>query len=167
MFGGISYIGWLHTILGIAAIVIGLYLLIKDRFIFMNTNLAKFYLLSTVITCASSFLLYGATGSFNTAHWLSVITILAVLFALGLERFNIFGFLNVYLKQLALTGTVFFSMLPTTAEVLQRLPPRDPFVDSIEDPLVQSFYMAYVVIFGLFGVYQVIKIYRGNNIYGI
>ncbi len=167
MFGGISYIGWLHTILGIAAIVIGLYLLIKDRFIFMNTNLARFYLLSTVITCASSFLLYGATGSFNTAHWLSVITILAVLFALGLERFNIFGFLNVYLKQLALTGTVFFSMLPTTAEVLQRLPPRDPFVDSIEDPLVQSFYMAYVVIFGLFGVYQVIKIYRGNNIYGI
>ena len=167
MFGGISYIGWFHTILGIAAIVIGLYLLIKDRFIFMNTNLAKFYLLSTVITCASSFLLYGATCSFNTAHWLSVITILAVLFALVLERFNIFGVLNVYLKQLALTGTVFFSMLPTTAEVLPRLPPSDPFVDSIEDPLVQSFYMAYVVIFGLFGVYQVIKIYRGNNIYGI
>ena len=167
MFGGISYIGWFHTILGIAAIAVGLYLLIKDRFIFMNTNLATFYLLSTVITCASSFLLYGATGSFNTAHWLSVITILAVLFALGLERFNIFGFFNVYFKQLALTGTVFFSMLPTTAEVPQRLPPSDPFVDSIEDPLVQSYYMAYVVIFGLFGVYQVIKIYRGNDIDGI
>ena len=162
MFGGISYIGWLHTILGIAAIVIGLYLLIKDRFIFMNTNLAKFYLLSTVITCASSFLLYGATGSFNTAHWLSVITILAVLFALVLNRYNIFGFLTVYLKQLALTGTVFFSMLPTTAEVLQRLPPSNPIVDSIEDPLVQGFYMSYVVIFGLFGIYQVVKIYREN-----
>ncbi|MDA7788471.1 hypothetical protein OAD25_01800 [Gammaproteobacteria bacterium] len=162
MFGGISYIGWFHTILGIAAIVIGLYLLIKDRFIFMNTNLAKFYLLSTVITCASSFLLYGATGSFNTAHWLSVITILAVLFALVLNRYNIFGFLTVYLKQLALTGTVFFSMLPTTAEVLQRLPPSNPIVDSIEDPLVQSFYMSYVVIFGLFGIYQVVKIYREN-----
>ena len=162
MFGGITYIGWFHTILGIAAIVIGLYLLIKDRFIFMNTNLAKFYLLSTVITCASSFLLYGATGSFNTAHWLSVITILAVLFALVLNRYNIFGFLTVYLKQLALTGTVFFSMLPTTAEVLQRLPPSNPIVDSIEDPLVQSFYMSYVVIFGLFGIYQVVKIYREN-----
>mgnify|MGYP000636752995 FL=1 len=162
MFGGISYIGWFHTILGIAAIVIGLYLLIKDRFIFMNTNLAKFYLLSTVITCASSFLLYGATGSFNTAHWLSVLTILAVLFALVLNRYNIFGFLTVYLKQLALTGTVFFSMLPTTAEVLQRLPPSNPIVDSIEDPLVQSFYMSYVVIFGLFGIYQVVKIYREN-----
>ena len=166
MFGGISYIGWFHTILGTAAIIIGLYLLIRDRFIFMDTKLANFYLFSTVITSASSFLLYGATGFFNTAHWLSVITILAVIFALGLHRFNIFGFLNVYLKQLALTGTVFFSMLPTTAEVLQRLPPSDPFVDSIEDPLVLNFYMAYVVIFGIFGIYQVIRISR-EDINGI
>jgi len=163
MFGGISLIGWFHSILGIAAILVGLYLLLKDRFIFMDTKLAKFYLLSTVITCASSFLLYGATGSFNAAHWLSVITLLAVLFALGLDRFNVFGFLNVYFKQLALTGTVFFSMLPTTAEVLQRLPPSDPFADSIEDPLVQSFYMAYVIIFGIFAIYQVIKIYKGDG----
>ena len=162
MFGGISLIGWFHSILGLAAIFVGLYLLLKDRFIFMHTKLAKFYLASTVITCASSFLLYGATGSFNTAHWLSVLTILAVLFALVLNRYNIFGFLTVYLKQLALTGTVFFSMLPTTAEVLQRLPPSNPIVNSIEDPLVQSFYMSYVVIFGLFGIYQVVKIYREN-----
>ena len=105
MFGGISIIGWFHTILGSAAIAVGLYLLIRDKFIYIDNKLAYFYLISTLLTCASSFLLYGATGSFNTAHWLSVITILAVLFAWVLERFNIFGFLNIYLKQLALTGT--------------------------------------------------------------
>ena len=160
MFGGISYIGWFHTILGTAAIIVGLYLLIKDRFIFMNTKLTNFYLLSTFFTCASSFFLYAATGSFNTAHMLSVVTILAIFFALVLQKFNLFGFLTVYFKQLALTGTVFFSMLPTTAEVLQRLPPNDPFASSIEDPLVQSFYMAYVGIFGIFGIYQITRIYR-------
>jgi hypothetical protein len=53
-------------------------------------------------------------------------------------------------------------MLPTTAEVLQRLPPSDPFVDSIEDPLVQSFYMSYVVIFGVFAIYQIVKLYKGD-----
>ena len=160
MFGGISYIGWFHTILGSAAIIVGLYILVKDRFIFMNTKLTNFYLLSTFFTCASSFFLYAATGSFNTAHMLSVVTILAIFFALVLQKFNLFGFLTVYFKQLALTGTVFFSMLPTTAEVLQRLPPNDPFASSIEDPLVQSFYMAYVGIFGIFGIYQIIRIYR-------
>jgi uncharacterized membrane protein len=160
MFGGISYIGWFHTILGSAAIIVGLYLLIKDRFIFMNTKLTNFYLLSTFFTCASSLFLYAGTGSFNVAHLLSVITILAIFFALVLQRFNLFGFLTVYLKQLALTGTVFFSMLPTTAEVLQRLPPNDPFASSIEDPLVQSFYMAYVGIFGIFAIYQITRMYR-------
>ena len=160
MFGEISYIGWFHTILGSAAIIVGLYLLVKDRFIFMNTKLTNFYLLSTFFTCASSFFLYAATGSFNTAHMLSVVTILAIFFALVLQKFNLFGFLTVYLKQLTLTATVFFSMLPTTAEVLQRLPPNDPFASSIEDPLVQSFYMAYVVIFCIFGIYQIIRIYR-------
>ena len=91
---------------------------------------------------------------------LSVVTILAIFFALVLQKFNLFGFLTVYLKQLALTGTVFFSMLPTTAEVLQRLPPNDPLANSIEDPLVQSFYMAYVGIFGIFAIYQIIRMYR-------
>ena len=160
MFVGISYIGWFHTILGSAAIIVGLYLLVKDRFIFMNTKLTNFYLLSTFFTSASSFFLYAATGSFNTAHMLSVVTILAIFFALVLQKFNLFGFLTVYLKQLALTGTVFFSMLPTTGDVLDRLPPNDPFASSIEDPLVQSFYMAYVGIFGIFGIYQIIRIYR-------
>ena len=71
-------------------------------------------------------------------------------------------YFNIYLKQLALTGTVFFSMLPTTAEVLQRVPPNNPFASSIEDPLVQNFYMSYVVIFGIFAIYQIIKISKGE-----
>ena len=79
MIGGITYMGWFHTILGIPAILIGLYLLFRDRFIYINTGLAKFYLIATVITSASSLFIYRATGSFNTAHILSVMTIFAVL----------------------------------------------------------------------------------------
>ena len=160
MFGGISYIGWFHTIVGTAAIIVGLYLLIKDRFIFIDKNSAEFYLVATIITSASSLFIYSATGSFNLAHVLSVMTIIVALFAVFLHRFNIFGFLNVYIKQLSLTATVFFSMLPTTAEVLQRFPPSNPFAESIDDPLVQSFYFWYVIIFGLFGIYQIIRMYR-------
>jgi len=89
-------------------------------------------------------------------------TIFVVLFAYALHKKSIFGFLNHYLKQLALTGTVFFSMLPTTAEVLQRVPPSNPLANSIEDPLVLNFYMSYVVIFGIFAVYQIIKISKGE-----
>jgi uncharacterized membrane protein len=162
MISGITYIGWFHTIVGIPAILAGLYLLLRDRFIYIDKNLAKFYLIATVVTSASSLFIFRATGYFNIAHILSVMTIFAVLFAYILHKKNIFGFLNHYLKQLALTGTVFFSMLPTTAEVLQRVPPSNPLASSIEDPLVQNFYMSYVVIFGIFAVYQIFKISKGE-----
>ena len=162
MIGGITFMGWFHTIVGIPAILAGLYLLLRDKFIYIDTGLAKFYLIATFITSASSLLIYRATGSFNTAHFLSVMTILAVIFAYILHKNNIFGYFDIYLKQLALSGTVFFSMLPTTAEVLQRVPPNNPFASSIEDPLVQNFYMSYVIIFGIFAIYQIIKISKGE-----
>ena len=162
MISGITYMGWFHTIVGIPAILAGLYLLLRDRFIYIDKNLAKFYLIATVITSASSLFIFRATGAFNMAHFTSVIIILAALFAYVLHKKNIFGSLSVYLKQLALTGTVFFSMLPTTVEVLRRVPPNNPLANSIEDPLVQNFYMSYVVIFGIFAVYQIYKISKGE-----
>ena len=91
-----------------------------------------------------------------------MITILAILFAIILHKVNIFGLFNSYLKELALSSTVFFSMLPTTVEVLKRLPPHDPFVDSIDDPLVIKFYIAYVFIYGVFALFQIYIIKSGN-----
>ena len=162
MTGGITYMGWFHTIVGTPAIVAGLYLLFRDRFIYIDKDLAKFYLIATVITSASSLFIFRATGAFNMAHFTSVIIILAALFAYILHKKSIFGSLNIYLKQLALTGTVFFSMLPTTVEVLKRVPPSNPLASSIEDPIVQNFYMSYVVIFGIFAAYQIFKISKGE-----
>ena len=162
MTGGITYMGWFHTIVGTPAIVAGLYLMLRDKFIYIDKDLAKFYLIATVITSASSLFIFRATGAFNMAHFTSVIIILAALFAYILHKKSIFGSLNIYLKQLALTGTVFFSMLPTTVEVLKRVPPSNPLASSIEDPLVQNFYMSYVVIFGIFAAYQIFKISKGE-----
>ena len=162
MTGGITYMGWFHTIVGTPAIVAGLYLMLRDRFIYIDKDLAKFYLIATVITSASSLFIFRATGAFNMAHFTSVIIILAALFAYILHKKSIFGSFNIYLKQLALTGTVFFSMLPTTVEVLKRVPPSNPLASSIEDPIVQNFYMSYVVIFGIFAAYQIFKISKGE-----
>ena len=97
MIGGITYMGWFHTIVGIPAILVGLYLLFRDRFIYIDSGIAKFYLIATVVTSASSLFIYRATGSFNTAHILSVMTILAVLFAYLLHK-NYFWFFKSLFK---------------------------------------------------------------------
>ena len=161
MFGGISTIGWFHTIVGIAGILSGLYLLMTYRFIDIWSKLGKFYITCTLLASTSSFFIFSATGSFNDAHLLSLLTILAIIGAFVLDRFSLFGFLTKYLKELAMSVTVLFSMLPTTAEVLKRLPPNEPFVDSLDDPLVMNFYLSYLVIFAFFAIYQTLLIKGG------
>ena len=161
MYGGISLIGWFHTIVGTAGILSGIYLLIRYRFINIWSNLGKFYIICTLLASGSSFFIFSATGSFNDAHLLSLLTILAIIAAFILDRFNLFCFLTKYLKELAMSVTVLFSMLPTTAEILQRLPPNDPIVDSIYDPLIMKFYLSYAVIFAIFAIYQISLIKGG------
>jgi uncharacterized membrane protein len=162
MLGGISMIGWFHTIVGIAGILSGLYLLIKYKFIDIWSKLGKFYIICTLFASGSSFFIFSATGKLNDAHLLSLLTILAIIGAFVLDRFSLFGSLTKYLKELAMSVTVLFSMLPTTAEVLKRLPPNEPFVDSLDDQLVMNFYLSYLVIFVCFAIYQTLLIKGGN-----
>ena len=161
MYGGISLIGWFHTIVGIGGILTGIYLLVRYKSINIWSSLGMFYIICTLLASGSSFFIFSATGSFNDAHVLSLLTILAIIAAFILDRFNLFGFLTTYLKELALSVTILFSMLPTTAEVLKRLPPNDPFVDSIYDPLIMNFYMSYAVIYAIFALYQIFLIKGG------
>ena len=162
MYGGISLIGCFHTIIGSAGILSCIYLLVRHNFIDVWSNLGMFYIICTLFTSGSSFFIFSATGSFNDAHLLSLLTILAIIAALILDRFNFFSFLTKYLKELALSVTVLFSMMPTTAEVMQRLPPNDPFVDSIYDPLIMNFYISYVLIYAIFALYQIFLINGGS-----
>ena len=162
MLGGISMIGWFHTIVGIAGILSGLYLLIRYRFIDIWSKLGRFYIICTIFASGSSFFIFSATGSFNDAHLLSLLTILAIIGAFVMDRFSLFGSLTKYLKELAMSVTVLFSMLPTTAEVLKRIPPNEPFVESLDDPLVMNFYLSYLAIFAFFAIYQTLLIKGGN-----
>ena len=161
MYGGISLIGWFHTIVGIGGILTGIYLLVRYKSINIWSSLGMFYIICTLLASGSSFFIFSATGSFNDAHVLSLLTILAIIAAFILDRFNLFGYLTTYFKELALSVTILFSMLPTTAEVLKRLPPNDPFVDSIYDPLIMNFYMSYAVIYAIFALYQIFLIKGG------
>ena len=145
MYGGISLIGWFHTIIGTAGIISGIYLLIRYKFINIWSSLGMFYIICTLLASGSSLFIFSATGKFNDAHILSILTILAIIGAFILDRFSLFGFLTKYLKELAISVTILFSMLPTTA-----------------DPLIMKFYMSYLVIYAVFAIYQIFLIKGGS-----
>ena len=50
-------------------------------------------------------------------------------------------------KNGAYTAIVLFHMIPAITDFLRRLPAGDPFVDSLNAPLVQSFHLAFLAAF--------------------
>lgn len=164
MISDITLLGWFHSIVGILAIASGLYSLGRYTIIDINSLLGKFYIASTSVVCASSLLIYNATGSFNLAHILSVLVLLAFVFAYTVNKYPITGWLTPYLHHLALSVTVYFSLLPTIAEFLTRLPLGDPVAVSIEDPVITSIYGYVTVGYGLFALFTVLRIYRERKL---
>ena len=71
----------------------------------------------------------------------------AVLVGYFLEVYQPFGSRSVYLQTAAYSATVLFHMIPAITDFLRRLPVGDPFVDSLDDPLVQSFHLAFLAVF--------------------
>ena len=164
MISDITLLGWFHSIVGILAIASGVYSLGRYSIIDINSLLGKFYIASTSVVCASSLLIYNATGSFNLAHILSVLVLGAFVFAYTIDRYPILGRLSTYLHHLALSITVYFSLLPTIAEFLTRLPLGDPIATGIEDPVIGSIYGYVTVGYGLFALFTVLRIYRERKL---
>ena len=53
----------------------------------------------------------------------------------------------MYFQALGYSSTLLFHMIPAITDFLRRLPVGDPFVDSLDAPLVQSFHLAFLAAF--------------------
>ena len=64
----ISFLGWVHTILGISALLIGFYSLAKYKFIKSRNLSGEIYLFATLIVAISSLFIYHQ-GGFDPTLW--------------------------------------------------------------------------------------------------
>ena len=142
----ITLFGWFHTIVGIAALVFGVYSLAKFKVIQSSEFTGKIYLACTLIAAISALFIYHRDG-FGPAHMLAVLTLVAVLVGAVAEKTNVFGKFSQYLQAISYTGTFLFHMIPAITDFLRRLPLGDPFVDSFDDPLVLGFHKAFLLIY--------------------
>ena len=163
MIDDITILGWVHSIIGLAAIGAGIINLIKYKFITIDKPIGEFYIWTTFVTSISSLLIYNATGSFNIAHLLSIAVILMLFYSIVMHKFFTHIFLYGYTKHLALTGTVYFSLIPTTGEVITRWPGST--VTEIDDPIITTTLLVFTIIFFLLSIYQMVNIYtRAYNL---
>jgi len=137
--------GWFHTLVGIAAILIGIYSLFTHKVLNWKDKSSKVYLILTLIAAASALGIYRATGSFNIAHGLAVLTILTLIGGRITEMTRLFRRFSPYIQAAAYSATFLFHMVPAITDGLRRLPVGDPIVKQQEDPLLQGFYLAFLI----------------------
>ena len=51
-------------------------------------------------------------------------------------------------------------MIPAITDFLRRLPLGDPFIDSLDDPLLFRFYLSFLLLYGMVIVLQMIWLKR-------
>ncbi|NVJ98330.1 MAG: hypothetical protein HWE25_09265 [Alphaproteobacteria bacterium] len=141
----ITIFGWFHTIIGIAALLSGVYSLVKFRIIRFADTTGKTYLFCTLLAAASALGLYNATGEFNKAHILAILTLGALAVGRIAETTQLFRQFSSYIQATSYTATFLFHMIPAITDGLMRLPVSDPIVKSVEDPLLKQFYLAFLI----------------------
>lgn len=142
----ITLFGWFHTIVGILALISGVYSLAKYKVIRAQDLTSKIYLICTLIAAASALGIYHQ-GGFNPAHVLAILTLMALATGRIAETTNLFRQFSPYMQATAYSATFLFHMIPAITDGLMRLPVDDPIVKNIEDPLLRGFYLTFLIMY--------------------
>ena len=141
-----TLLGWFHTAVGVVALISGFYTIFKYKVISLEEATGKLYLISTLIVAGSALGIYNQ-GGFGIAHMLAVLTLIALLGGVIMEKGKLFGSFSKYFQALGYTSTLLFHMIPAITDFLRRLPVGNPFIDSFEDPLLMNFHLSFLLIY--------------------
>ena len=152
----ISFIGWIHTLIALIAILSGAYSLKKYTIIETKNFSAKVFIVATIIAAITALLIY--KRGFGVGHLLAIITLLAVIFGYINERGLFFGFLTPYFQTVSYSALFLFHMIPGITEILRRFPPDNPIVidSNVDHPILISFYITFFISYLIITTNQII-----------
>lgn len=149
----LSPVGILHTVLGAIALFCGFKLLWQHKQIGSKSRTGVIYIVATFITAASALTIFRHDG-FNAAHGLAILTLLALVAGVILEKTMLFKSWNKYFVNLCFSATILFHLIPTATEILTRFPMDAPIVTSLKDPLLQKTFLSIFVVFVIMLILQ-------------
>lgn len=153
---GLTFIGSIHTLLGLVALVAGAICFFQDGAISLRSRAGQVFVWSTVLTCLSGFGIF-QRGGFNIAHALGVMTLVVLGIAAWAERTQPLGRLSAYVATVGFSLTYFFHWIPGTTETFTRFPSGSPLFSSPEDPALEK---TVGVMFLLFLIGAAVQVWR-------
>ena len=159
----ISFIGWIHTLIALIAILSGAYSLKKYTIIETKNLSAKIFIITTIIAAITALLIY--KRGFGVGHLLAIITLLAVIFGYINEKGLFFGFLAPYFQIISYSALFLFHMIPGITEILRRFPPDNPIlIDSnVDHPILISFYITFFISYLIITTNQIIWLQKRGS----
>lgn len=139
-------LGWLHTAMGIIALLSGAFTLAKFKEILLDKRSGQVYLATTLVTAATALFIF-QRGEFGPGHALAVMTLLALAVGTVAATMKPFGRWSRHLQALSYSATLLFHCVPAVTDGLLRLPVGDPVLTSIEDPVFRVLYLGLMVLF--------------------
>ena len=131
---GLTELGTIHTAISLVALVAGAIVLVRDKKIVWTNTVGKIYIITTALTCLTSFGIY-QHGGFGAPHVLSILTLLLLLVALfGEKHVNLLGSITPYVVVVAYSATYLFHFVAGITETLTRVPVAEPWASSPADP---------------------------------
>ena len=159
----ISFIGWIHTLIALIAILSGAYSLKKYTIIETKNFSAKIFIVTTIIAAITALLIY--KRGFGVGHLLAIITLLAVIFGYINERGLFFGFLAPYFQTVSYSALFLCHMIPGITEILRRFPPDNPIVidSNVDHPILISFYITFFISYLIITTNQIIWLQKRGS----
>ena len=159
----ISFIGWIHTLIALIAILSGAYSLKKYTIIETKNFSAKIFIVTTIIAAITALLIY--KRGFGVGHLLAIITLFAVIFGYINERGWFFGFLAPYFQTVSYSALFLFHMIPGITEILRRFPPDNPIVidSNVDHPILISFYITFFISYLIITTNQIIWLQKRDS----
>lgn len=159
----ISFIGWIHTLIALIAILSGAYSLKKYTIIETKNFSAKIFIVTTIIAAITALLIY--KRGFGVGHLLAIITLLAVIFGYINERGLFFGFLAPYFQTVSYSALFLFHMIPGITEILRRFPLDNPIVidSNVDHPILISFYITFFISYLIITTNQIIWLQKRGS----
>ena len=139
-------LGWFHTAMGIIALLSGAITLARFKEISPATRSGQVYLAATLITAVTALGIF-QHGGFGPAHGLAVMTLVALAAGTVTATTTLFGKLSRYVQAVSYSATLLFHGIPAVTDALLRLPVGDPFLTSIEDPIMKMCHLGLLVLF--------------------
>ncbi len=155
-------LGVFHTIISVLALLIGLVCLLKYGKIALQDWMGKGYVALTAIACVTAFGIR-KTGHFTPGHVLAALTLVLVLAGSLAKSIRQLGSRASYAETLALSTSLFLSLIPTTIEVCTRLPPSQPLASGPDAPVVKMALLGWTVLYVLGVIYQVVKLRKNAS----